>query len=438
MARTWAKNAKKRWGAIALLAAVLVTFALAPAVSADEPEAATPTASSDLTPTPVTSTPQAVAETPPVPDGQDPIADAEGQADPTDTPTPAPTLSPTVTATATLPAPTSTPAPDDASPPTPTLTPTPPGTAHIAVLISEAVLPLGGTKNGEVFVALRQVQPGVRGFELHISFDPAIVQVADADGQAENGAQVTPANWFAGGGQRVTANQADNEKGQIVLAVEGPDGLAASDTEAWHKVATIAWIARAEGKSVIAVDGSTRFIAADGQHLPADAAYSGVVFVRAPGRIEGTVHLQGRSDHGGASVSGVLVAARVDKGRTDPEGRFAIATSHGEGFYTLVASMPGYLMAESDRPIKVTVDSTIDAGEVILLGGDVNGDNRIDVRDLSYIAWHFDAYGAGAADGNAADVNGDGLVDISDLTLTASNFGRQGPTTWQVPDQDDQ
>ncbi len=69
-------------------------------------------------------------------------------------------------------------------------------------------------------------------------------------------------------------------------------------------------------------------------------------------------------------------------------------------------------------------------GEITLLGGDVNDDNRIDIRDLSYVAWHFDGYDA------RADINGDGQVDILDLSLTAGNFGRIGPTTWHVPDQD--
>ena len=278
------------------------------------------------------------------------------------------------------------------------------------------------------------LESAVRGFELHITFNPAIVRVADVDGEAANGVQVavtTPFGSTGDGGGQVTVNQADNERGEIVLAFEQPGGLAVGDANEWHKVATITWIAQAEGKSAIAVDGSTHFIAADGGLRRVDATYDGVAFVRAPGKIAGVVHLQGRTNHDGISVSGVLVTARVDKASTDGEGRFAITTSHGEGFYTLTASMPGYLTAESDSPVKVTMDGTASAGEVTLLGGDVNGDNRVDVRDLSYVAWHFGEYDA------AADVNGDGVIDISDLTLTASNFGQQGPTTWQVSGQGD-
>jgi hypothetical protein len=419
MAKRWLRTNKGTiWGVVLLLVVMQAVPLLA-----DEPEA-TPT----VTPTPITPTPAIVDETPPTA-----TVAAQPELAATLTPTTGLTVQPVITATLAPPA-SPTPEPTPTAPPTPTVTPTPPSTAHIAVLTSETVLPVGGRKHSEVFIALRDVQPGVRGFELHITFNPAIVRVADVDGEAANGIQIavtTPFGSTGDGGGQVTVNQADNESGEIVLAFEQPGGLAVGDANEWHKVATITWIAQAEGKSVIAVDGSTRFIATDGGLLRVDATYNGVVFVRAPGKIAGVVHLQGRTNHHGISVSGVLVTARVDKAPTGEEGRFAITTSHGEGFYTLIASMPGYLTAESDSPVKVTMDGIASAGEVTLLGGDVNGDNRVDVRDLSYVAWHFGEYDADA------DVNGDGVIDISDLTLTASNFGRQGPTTWQVPGQGD-
>jgi hypothetical protein len=65
---------------------------------------------------------------------------------------------------------------------------------------------------------------------------------------------------------------------------------------------------------------------------------------------------------------------------------------------------------------------------VTLLGGDVNGDNLIDIRDLSYVAYHL-----GGPDAQA-DINGDGKVDILDLTMIAGNFGIKGPTLWPISD----
>lgn len=89
--------------------------------------------------------------------------------------------------------------------------------------------------------------------------------------------------------------------------------------------------------------------------------------------------------------------------------------------------MPGYLSAESDRPVKVTVGKVVDMGAITLIGGDVNNDNRIDILDLSYVAYRFNEVDANA------DANGDGVVDILDLSLTAGNFGKSGPIIWEVP-----
>jgi hypothetical protein len=291
------------------------------------------------------------------------------------------------------------------------------------VLVSESVIAVGGTGSSEVFVSLRDVEPGVRGLELRLSFDPAIVQALDADGDPANGTQVTAAPFF-GAGQRQVANQADNDAGTVALSLAQGDAEPVHDTGTWKKVATIHWRARREGKSVVVVDPETRFVIDDGQYAPPDAAYNGVVFARAPGVIVGVVQLQGRADHGGVSVGSSLAAAETDRTSTDASGGFRIVTSHGEGFYTLTAAMPGYLSAESAKPVKVTVGSVVDVGTVTLYGGDATGDDVVDIRDLSYVAYHFEVYAV------AADINGDGAVDILDLSLIAGNFGRQGPSPW--------
>jgi hypothetical protein len=50
---------------------------------------------------------------------------------------------------------------------------------------------------------------------------------------------------------------------------------------------------------------------------------------------------------------------------------------------------------------------------------DVNGDGRVNILDLTFVASHFGKDDAPPA----ADVNGDGRVNILDLTLVASHFG---------------
>ena len=80
--------------------------------------------------------------------------------------------------------------------------------------------------------------------------------------------------------------------------------------------------------------------------------------------------------------------------------------------------------SEAFEEVELTPRYMVDVGEIVLLGGDVNGDDCIDVRDLSLVAWHLDD------DDPQADINGDGDVDILDLSLLATNFGQVGPSSW--------
>lgn len=52
---------------------------------------------------------------------------------------------------------------------------------------------------------------------------------------------------------------------------------------------------------------------------------------------------------------------------------------------------------------------------------DVNGDGRVNILDLTYVASHFGSDNAPPE----ADVNGDGKVNILDLTLVAAHFGEE-------------
>ena len=409
-----------------------------PAGTPTTSETATTMPTASLTPSPNVAPSTTITPTPTVPVTitiESTIeSTATEPASPTLTATPVATPVPPATPTALPPAAaTATRIPADVATPTalPTQTPSPtptlPGSQRTAVLVSEAVLPVGGTKSSDVLISFQGSSSGIRQLELHLVFDPTIVRVVDADANGANGIQVAPSSSFAN--LQVRANQVDNETGTIVLVLADINALSVSQENEWLKVATIVWQALDVGQSTVAVGAETLFTTIDNAELPAQVTYHGTVLVRAQGQIQGTVILQGRTIHSQVSVSAILVAARVDRVSAADDGRFALTTSHGEGFYTLGAYAPGYLTAESDGPVRVTMDGIVDAGSVTLLGGDANGDNRIDIRDLSFIAWHFDKYDP------AADINKDGVVDISDLTLAASNSGHVGPTTWSVPGQ---
>jgi hypothetical protein len=302
-----------------------------------------------------------------------------------------------------------------------------PGTAHLAILVSECVVPVGGTASSEVFVHLEDVVPGIVRIRLVLQFDPHVVQVQDADQNAANGTQTALSAFFQGT-QTTIENQADNARGEIRLALAQAEGVPVSETSSWQKVATIVWIGKQAGNSALTISEQSRFTGLDEQDYSPSALNHGTVFARSPGLVRGRVLLQGRSEHGNTQVSSLLAATHVNRSYTGLDGSFTLTATHGEGFYTLSASAVGYLTAEGSRPIKLTVGSEVTLAPVTLLGGDINRDNQIDIRDLSYVAYHL-----GGPDAQS-DVNGDGQVDILDLTLIAGNFGKKGPTLWPISD----
>ncbi len=340
-----------------------------------------------------------------------------GAIDLTPTPSVTSTVAPTPEVTATA-------AVSTTMPVTATIAPAREGKASL--MVGNAVLPVQGAKRVQVFVALRNVQPGICGLTLYLSFDPAVVQVLDADGDAENGVQMrVDAAWLGG---QVEVNRVDNKAGSIQLDVAQADCVPVSDTDGWRQIATIEWQGLAEGEFALNVGKATEFVLGDGTRLSPNEVAVGTVSVRSQGRVQGSVLLQGQTVHKDIEVVASLSAGTGDRVSTAADGTFLLLASQGEGFYTLTASRPGYLTAQSSTPVQITLGRSAAIAPVTLLGGDVNNDGRIDVRDLSFVAWHFEQYDP------AADVNGDGQVDILDLTITASNYGQQGPTPWVVSD----
>lgn len=307
--------------------------------------------------------------------------------------------------------------------PSPTVTTTVSFEGRASLLIGDAVLPIQGTRRTQILVALRGVRTGVCGLALHLTFDPAVAQIVDADQNGKNGVQVEANEEWLG---QVELNQADNQTGAIYLTVIQTDCVPLFDTDGWRPVAAVIWQGVKEGQFSVAAGPEMRFVLANGVTMPPNQVDAGVISVRAQGQIQGSVLLQGQSVHRDITITARLVGELGDRTVTDSAGLFSLLISQGEGFYTLTASHPGYLSAQSSSPIQVTWGRSITVTSVVLPGGDVNNDESIDVRDLAFIAWHFDQYDA------AADINGDGEVDISDLTITAGNYGQHGPIPWPV------
>jgi hypothetical protein len=59
---------------------------------------------------------------------------------------------------------------------------------------------------------------------------------------------------------------------------------------------------------------------------------------------------------------------------------------------------------------------------VVLLGGDADDSDEVDISDMSIIGGQFGNAGAGITD-SRADINDDDAVDILDLVLAGGNYG---------------
>ncbi|WP_152968675.1 dockerin type I domain-containing protein, partial [Pseudoalteromonas sp. R3] len=107
----------------------------------------------------------------------------------------------------------------------------------------------------------------------------------------------------------------------------------------------------------------------------------------------------------------------------NPDGSFSVRV--GLGDVTMALSAPGYLTAEKQVNL-ATGQADIDFGQINLVGGDSNGDNQIDIADLTLL---LGAYRSVEGEQNgyvmAADFNRDGAINLRDLTLLGANFGKQ-------------
>jgi hypothetical protein len=302
-----------------------------------------------------------------------------------------------------------------------------PGDPDTAITVSDAHLNVGGIATSDVVVSI--VQEGesdaeLLGVEVHLQFDPSVVQVVDFDGDPTNGTQLEVRTELFDGDVQIGVNAADNAAGTIVFAITQLGGTGTPLLNASGPVATIHWTGVARGTSVVAVTDRSRLSDPEGYEIAIDSASGCTVTVerQGVGWITGTVKLQGRYDHSGALVSALLWDPACCHAYTDVEGNFTIAIDE-PGFYTVSAWKYGYLRARR-MFVSVQTGQTTHVGTVMLLGGDVIVDNVVDICDVTYIAARF------LGTSYTADVTGDGKVDILDLTVTAANFGTVGPILW--------
>jgi hypothetical protein len=98
------------------------------------------------------------------------------------------------------------------------------------------------------------------------------------------------------------------------------------------------------------------------------------------------------------------------------------ASGFNKGYYRIVAITPP-VPEEID-----TEDNIFTSGWVVVtIPGDINGDFRVDIKDLVLVIKHFGSYPGHAKWNPNADVNSDGKVDIKDLVLVVKHYGEHYP-----------
>ncbi|MBN1991634.1 MAG: N-acetylmuramoyl-L-alanine amidase [Anaerolineae bacterium] len=314
-------------------------------------------------------------------------------------PSPTPTPSPSSTGIAPTATPTATPSP----------TPTPDITGPIVKVIPENLIIPVRTTQETTAINIENVS-NLAAVHIEVVYDPNVLQVLDANEKKE-GVQVWVNDAFANG--FIAKNIVDSINGRITVAVT----LIGSDKiDGNSNLITVDWQPKTVGVSNIVLENLI-LANVNGQVIPFTPQHGRAEVVDDHAGTSGVVTLQGRTKH-----SGILVTNSAgQQTQTQDDGSFFVT-----GNDTLKFQFPGYLSAQANVRVGLEL-SQIDNGaafqtshleEIILLAGDINADDVIDILDLAYIA---SAY---ASANPTANLNADSVVDIFDLVIAAGNYGK--------------
>lgn len=130
--------------------------------------------------------------------------------------------------------------------------------------------------------------------------------------------------------------------------------------------------------------------------------------------VTGIVDLPGREDHSGVRIhlegTGISAYSLAD-------GSFLIGTPEGQ--HVLVFSKDTYLTSKET----ISVDGPRELDHLIALRpGDINNDGRVNLQDLTLLAFAFGAVEEDEHFHPGADLNGDGEINVLDLVLLAGSY----------------
>lgn len=302
---------------------------------------------------------------------------------------------------------------------------------------------IGGEITFDFAVSVDKINPGVSGIEIYLSYDPSLVTPPTTPGSTA--AEVLP-DFF--GVSNFSINEVlpaaqcpEAAKPCIHLVLAGPPQSSQTGIAArFH------FRALATGTATFGIVKAV-LVDANGFNVPIDqpssqSTISQLIQNRAT---TGTVLRQGvpaGTNNGG----GTLACSNVTAGGTwnygpvltvAPTGKFNFADVP-TGTYTLRAKYPGYLDSQKTGVAIPDNSLTVDVATTTLRGGDVDGNNAINILDIGVIISKFGKTGvavrsatpAACGTDEPADINDDGAINISDLAIAAGNWGATGPTPW--------
>jgi hypothetical protein len=273
------------------------------------------------------------------------------------------------------------------------------------VRVTPDLLRLGVGSEGKTQVDVVDIE-NLYGTELRIEYDPAVVEVVDVNPDTA-GVQVAPGDVFATGNAFIVENHVEEGVITFIAARRSPD----PSFTGTGSLVEITWRGHTRGQSPVTLE-SVKLSDSEGRALAA-TPLDGEIRVGTGVIIRGRVELEGNGDTGKITIS-----AGDRQLKPVPDGSFEVELD-GDS-YELLVTAQGYLSARLQGDV-VAGSTTVEVGLVKLPGGEVTGDDEIDIFDLAFIGSRY-----GGTD-SSGDVNGDGVIDIFDLAMSASNYGKQGP-----------
>jgi hypothetical protein len=99
-----------------------------------------------------------------------------------------------------------------------------------------------------------------------------------------------------------------------------------------------------------------------------------------------------------------------------------------EGLHVLEARHKGYLSSQTTIDLVGGVVNL--AGETLLLSGDTQPDDVVNMADLMTVESAFGLCTGSSGFQRWIDADNSGCVDAMDIVIVHENFGRRGPTRW--------